>query len=245
MSRLTWGLGSRPHEEGVSNGVLYSGDTAIAWNGLVSVEEKAVGSQDADHYFDGRRLVVTQEIGDFEAAIEAFTYPDEFEEYSGYEKLNIYKRFGLSYRTQSSTGDKIHVVYNALVRPPDRKWTTVMRTPTPSTFKWDILAASVPIPGARPASHLVIDTEYAPWITEQIEDVLYGTSTVAPRLPTPAELITLFENATRLRISYNPDGSWTAEGPPDMVIINPDGSFTLRSPTLHYLDAGTFRVRSY
>ena len=76
MGRLDWASIPSGYEVGVSNAVLYSEGEGLAWNGLMQVDEGASGTQNLDTYFDGRRLVIIQEIGDFEASVQAFTYPD-------------------------------------------------------------------------------------------------------------------------------------------------------------------------
>ncbi|HMT68918.1 MAG TPA: hypothetical protein PKD16_02085 [Saprospiraceae bacterium] len=239
MGRLDWASIPSGYEVGVSNAVLYSEGEGLAWNGLMQVDEGASGTQNLDTYFDGRRLVIIQEIGDFEASVQAFTYPDELEEPG-------IQRFGLSYRTQHSAGDKIHIVYNALFKPPDQKWSSVGATISPSIFAWSLQASAVNIPGARPSSRLIIDTaDTSPELVELIEGWLYGTPTTDPRLPDPEELVDIFEAATTLRITQNGDGTYTATGPDHIVVLHGDGSFTINAPTLQYLDVGKFVVDSF
>jgi hypothetical protein len=246
MARLDWAGAPRVWEEGVNHGVLYSDGVGVAWNGLIAVTEAASGTQDTNVYFDGHRLVVTQDISDFEATIEAYTYPDEFEEHSGFGETHSRKRFGLSYRTQSSEGDKLHIVYDALVNEPDRSWSTISDTPEPSTFQWDIVANAVNIPGARPSSHLVVDLGVShPALVTAVENWLYGTSTEDPRLPDPEEIIDIFEAVTTLRITYNGDGTYTADGPDTVVEPVMDGQFQINAPTALFLDESTFQVQSF
>lgn len=239
MSRLDWASAPRGWEDGVSNAVLYSDGEGIAWNGLVAVDEGASGTQNTDTYFDGRRLVILQEIGDFEATVQAFTYPDQLEDPG-------IRRFGLSYRTQHSAGDKIHIVYNALFKVPDNKFTSIGASISPSIFAWRLQASAVNIPGARPSSRLTIDTaDTSPELVGVVEAWLYGTDISNPRLPDPEEFVDLFEAATTLRITQNGDGTYTATGPDHIVQLHGDGSFTIVAPTLQYLDEGIFVVDSF
>lgn len=246
MTRLDWAGAPRTWRGGVSHGVLYSDGPAVPWNGLVAVHENPSGSQSLDAYFDGQRLIIAQEIGDFEGTLEAFTYPDEFREHSGELTRPSGKRFGLSWREGSSDGDKLHILYNALVREPNRSWKTVAGRPDPSAFLWNLQASAINVPGARPASHLIVDTADAlPELVAVVEGWLYGTADTEPRLPTPEELVDIFEAATLLRISYNPDGTWTAEGPDSVLRVNGDGSFDISAPTAQFLDLGIFTVDSF
>jgi hypothetical protein len=245
MTRLKWGEGPPMYDLGVDHGVLYLDNTAVPWNGLVSVDEKESGLVDVEHYFDGNRIHISQELGDFEASISAYTYPDAFNEYNGYGPKETYKRFGFSYRTQHGESYKIHLVYNVLVRHDSWSWVTESNVVTPSTFNWDIYGAPVLTPGASPAAHLTIEAPRDPSVIESIEDILYGTADTEPRLPDPEELIELYEAATILRITYNGDGTYTATGPDDMVVLLPDGRFQINAPSAFLIDEDKFVVHSY
>lgn len=240
MTRIDWGSAPRPHNGGVDHGVLYSNGVGVPWNGLISVDEKESGTLDTTHYFEGRLLVVVEDLSDFAATIESYMYPPEFEDFTGFGLQDPYKRFDLSYRS----GDKIHLVYNALSKPGDRTWKSVSKSIEPVTFSWDISTSAIPIPGASPASHLVIDTSSFPNVIETIGEWLYGTDTSDPRMPAPEELIDLFETETMLKVVYHGDGTYTVTGPDDMLQVNPDGTFHIQSPSAFPLDDGRFVVSS-
>ena len=244
MTRLIWGEGVRFFDSGLDRGVLYLDGSGVAWNGLVSVVETDSAETDADHYFDGQRIYISQATGDFKAAIAAYTYPDAFAEYNGYSERNIYQRFGFSYRTQFGDGYKLHIVYNALIDDSDRAWSSAKASIDPSLFQWNLVASAVPIPGASPASRLTMEIVSEESVISSIEDILYGTDTAEPRLPSPAELYELYESATVLRIRYNGDGTYTAIGPDDMVRLLPDGAFELNAPSLYLEENGIFTVSS-
>lgn len=244
MSILKWGEGPRLFDSGLDHGVLYLNDTAVPWNGLVSVDEVDTGVVNGDFYFEGNRLALSQDTGDFKAKISAYTYPDIFSEYNGYGPHNEYKRFGMSYRTQHGDGYKLHLVYNVLVRDTSRSWTSIKKTIDPSLFAWDINASVIEVKGASPASHLVMEVDDSSAFKE-IERILYGSDVTEPRLPDPSELIELYESATRLRITYNNDGTYTATGPDHMVRLLDDGRFELSAPSLFFIDQDIFVVHSY
>jgi hypothetical protein len=245
VTRLKWGDQPPMYDMGVDRGVLYLDGVAVPWNGLVSVDEKATGGVDTDHYFDGNRVHISQEAEDFEATISAYTYPDAFAEYNGYSERNEYRRFGFSYRTQHADNFKIHLVYNVLVRDDSRTWVTDSDSPQPSLFAWDIYGAAVPVPGASPAARLTMEAPSDPSVLGVLEDILYGTTTTQPRLPYPAELVELYEAATLLRVTYNADGTYTASGPDSMVHLLEDGQFEINAPTAFLVETGLFTVNSY
>ena len=246
MSRIiTWGDGPRLFDQGIDRGVLYLDGSGVPWNGLVSVDEKEAGSVDTDYYFEGNRLWVAQEVGDYRAVVSAYTYPDVFSEYNGYSEREQYQRFGFAYRTQYADGYKLHIVYNALVSNNPKEWRTLKSNAEASLFSWDISTSSVEIPGARPASRITIEVGTNENVLSTIEDILYGTDVEEPRLPDPAELYELYESATRLRIIYNGDGTYTATGPDDMVQDFGDGTFRLSSPSLLLGNEDIFTISSY
>lgn len=246
MSRLKWGDGPPMYDLGVDHGVLYLDEMGVPWNGLVSVDEQATGEVDTDHYFDGNRIHISQETGDFEAIVSAYTYPDVFGEYNGYSEREEYRRFGFSYRTQHGADSyKLHIVYKVLVRNDTRAWSTLRAVVDPSLFNWSIHASAEPVPGASPAGRLTLEAPRDPSVLQELEDILYGTETSDPRLPGPAEIVELYEAATLLRITYNADGTYTASGPDDMVRLLGDGRFEINAPTVVPIGDGKFAISSY
>lgn len=244
--RLKWGELPPIYDRGVDRGVLYLDDTAHPWNGLVTVEERDSGEIDTEHYFDGNRIHISQQTGDFEATISAYTYPEAFAEYNGYSDRETYKRFGFSYRTEYGESHKIHLVYNVLVRDDNRTWVTDSDSPQPSMFSWDIYGSAIPVPGASPSSRLMLEAPRDETVLTKLEDILYGTETTEPRLPDPAEIVDLYEAATILKITYNGDGTYTASGPDNMVQLLADGRFVIDSPSAFLMeDQGIFVVHSY
>lgn len=243
--RLDWGLGPRPFDQGLERGVLYLSDDAVPWNGLVSVDEEASASVESTTYYDGNAAQIAVEVSDFKATVQAYTYPDAFAEYNGYGPVEAYARFGLTYRTERGDGYFLHLVYNALIDPKDMRWTTLSKTLDPSMFAWNVVTSAIPVPGARPTSHIVIDSEAFPYLTAEIEDLLYGTDTTDPYLPSPAELVAMFEAATSLRITNHGDGTYTASGDDRLLQLGPDGTFSVNAPSVYPQPAGRFTVSSY
>lgn len=234
------------YDQGLDRGVLYLNGTAVPWNGLVSVEENEAAAVNTDYYFEGNRLYVSCEAGAFEGQISAYTYPDIFAEYNGFGEFEEYKRFGFAYRTEhGADGYRLHLVYDALIRDDARSWKTSSDRPEVSLFTWGFYASAIPVPGASPASHLVVEVPRDESVFQSLEDALYGTETTEPRLPDPAEVINLFESATRLRIVYNGDGTYTAIGPDDMVRLLENGRFELTAPSVYFLEQDIFVVTSY
>lgn len=213
MSRLKWGAtGERLYEIGVDRGVLYIDNGAgVAWNGLISVSEEIDGGEAKPYYIDGVKYLNRSSLEEFKATIEAYTYPEEFSICDGTAALSTNglfatqqarKSFGLAYRSRigndvkgADFGYKIHLVYNALASPSSQVHSTISDTIDPFNFSWSITATPPRLGGHKPTSHFMIDSRKTPApLLAQIEDVLYGTDTEAPRLPSLGELIYLFSS---------------------------------------------------
>src|SRR5690606_36265071 len=107
-------------------GVLFLQEgIGVAWNGLVSVNETPSGSDLISNFYDGSKFFSDRKPENMAGVIEAYTYPQEFEEYIGqtdFLTTQNHKSFSFSYRTLLSNGQDpfgerhiIHIVYNAMV----------------------------------------------------------------------------------------------------------------------------------
>jgi hypothetical protein len=263
MTRLSWDqVGERLFETGLDRGVLYppTGD-GVPWNGLVSVSENPSGGESKPFYLDGYKYQNRSSPSDFEATIEAYTYPDEFATCMGMKYLGsgLYMgnqrrtQFGLSYRTKigndlvgDTKGHKIHLVYNALAAPTSQNYGTVGENPQPINFSWNLTTKPVKVSGYKATPTMVIDTTKltAPLLAS-LESIIYGSSSAAPRLPTPTELITLFIGWPTLLVTDNGDGTFTVSGPDSLVRLIDLNTFQINGETVTDNGNGTFTVTSF
>lgn len=218
MTALTWdNVGERFYETGVDHGVLYLAnaqgifDKGYAWNGLVSVSESPSGAEATPQYADNMKYLNLISAEDFGATIEAFTYPNEFAQCDGFAVASngIFigqqnrKTFGLAYRTKigndvaaADLGYKIHLIYNALAAPTERAYTTINDSPEAITFSWELSTTAVAVPGYKPSAVITIDsTKVTPANLAALEQILYGSAGVDPRLPLPAEILGIFSSS--------------------------------------------------
>lgn len=218
MTKLVWDeTGKRIFETGIDRGVLYVMDAngaypaGIAWNGLVSVSEAPSGAEASPFYADNIKYINLMSAEEFGATIEAFTYPEEFEQCDGSLEAGstgaligqqARKQFGLCYRTRvgndvdgDSHGYKLHLIYGCLASPSEKAFQTVNDSPEAITFSWTIATTPVAVANFRPTSYVVVDSLRAdPAKLTAFEDIIYGVTTPVPivsRLPLPAEVITL------------------------------------------------------
>lgn len=218
--KIVWDTtGERRYETGVKNGVLYVQDETgaypkgVAWNGLSTVTESPSGAEATAIYADDMKYLNLYSAEDFGATIEAYTYPDEFEECDGSAQLGQTKgvtigqqerkSFGLCYRTTvgndvkgNDYGYKLHIIYGAKASPSEKAYATINDSPEPITFSWEVTTTPVNVTGFKPTASLVIDsTEVGAEKMSKIEDILYGKDSVAARLPLPDEISQLINAA--------------------------------------------------
>lgn len=216
MAKLVWNeAGKRLYETGVDRGVLYvsngSGgyNKGVVWNGLVSVNESPSGAEATPLYAGNVKYVELMSNEEFGASIEAYTYPEEFEQCDGSAELadgitigqQPRKSFGLCYRTKignDTAGDehgyKIHLIYGAKAAPTEKSYTTINDSPEAITFSWEITTTPIEVAGHKPTATLTIDsTKVSPTTLAAIENKLYGDTATEATLPTPAEILALID----------------------------------------------------
>ncbi len=211
MSRLQWHApGKRLFETGVDRGVLYVPDvngayaTGVVWNGLTTVTESPSGAESNKQYADNQVYLNLVSAEEFSATVEAFTYPDEFEQFDGSAELDpgVYigqqarKHFGLSYRSLlgnelegTEFGYKLHLVYGAIAAPSERARATVNESPEAMGLSWELSTTPVAVGTIagkeyKPTAHMTIDSTKADAAAlAQLEAILYGTDADATAVP--------------------------------------------------------------
>lgn len=223
---LTWdGTGEKVFETGTDRGVYYPLDATgaytggVPWNGLTAVTESPSGAESNKHYADNIVYANILSAEEFSATIEAFTWPDEFDQSDGLAspvpgvKLGQQNRrpFGFAYRTLIGNdvdgqdhGYKLHLIYGALAAPSEKAYTTVSDSTEPTAFSWEVTTTPVGV-------GLIAGVEYKPTASITItsndveaaqltalEDLLYGKAAegedpeVVATLPLPSAVIALF-----------------------------------------------------
>lgn len=235
MARIAWNTaGSRVFEAGVDRGVLYIDALAgIPWVGLIGVDENPTGAEAKPYYIDGIKYLNISNVEEFEGTIRAYTYPVEFSQCDGTARVRNglffgqqkRKSFGFSYRTTVGNdtqsiahGYKIHLVYNALATPSARSSSSYNESPEAVEFSWNLSTKSRVVSGYSPTAHVIVDSRYTHPVTlAEIEEILYGTDSSIARLPTPEELVTIFDIPVIFEVIDNEDGTFTIAGPHENV----------------------------
>lgn len=222
MSRVVWDvLEERFYETGVDRGMLYpmsgsSYDKGVPWNGLSAVNESPSGAEPQKIYADNIAYLTLTSVEEYGCTIEAYTYPDEFEECDGSKELapgisigqQNRKSFGFAFRTKKgnaaegdSYGYKLTLVYGAKASPSEKSHSTVNDSPEAASMSWTVSTTPITfdIEGETyTTASLVIDnTKVSEENMKKIEDALYGTDTeestpgTSPRMLTPKEIVNL------------------------------------------------------
>lgn len=218
MSKLKWDqIGERLYETGVDKVVLFPMESTgqygagVAWNGITAVNESPSGAEPTALYANNGKYLNLISNEDFAATIEAYTYPDEFEECDGSKEIapgvvigqQKRKVFGLAYRTLLGNdvdgydhGYKLHLVYGCLAAPSENSHSTVNDSPEAGTMSWSVSTTPVEVADAKPTATVTIDSTKADKAKlKKLEDMLYGTEQAESKLPLPAEVITLMKDA--------------------------------------------------
>lgn len=262
MSRIAWNTaGSRFYEAGVDRGVLYLDSLAgIPWVGLISVDENPSGGEPKAYYIDGDKYLNLSSNEEFEASIKAFTYPVEFAECDGTARVRPglffgqqqRKSFGFSYRTMigndtggSGSAYKIHLVYNGLATPSTKSVSTYEDSIQASDFTWDLTTKSRGVSGYKTTAHVVIDSRYThPLTLQAVEDALYGSDSVVAHLPSPQELIDIFDVPVVFNVHDNGDGTYLIEGLDENILDIGGGKYLIDHPGVVAIDEDTYTISS-
>lgn len=213
------------YETGVDHCVLYkqgaSGDypQGVVWNGITAITESPSGAESNPLYADNIKYLDLRSVEEFGATIEAYTYPEEFEECDGTKEIapgvtvgqQSRSSFGLSYRTRlgndvqnENYGYKLHIIYGATAAPSEKGYQTISDSPEAIAFSWEVTTTPVKssISGIKPTASLTIDsTRVDADALAELEQILYGTpattgtnatAAVEARLPLPDEIAGIF-----------------------------------------------------
>lgn len=217
-------IGEKFYELGVSKCVLFVMDNdtnnykdGVAWNGISSISETPEGADKTDLYADNIKYASFRALETFGGTIEAYTYPDEFEECDGSvspkKGLNIgqqgRKTFALAYKTQvgsdtdsEASAYKLHIIYGCTCSPSERSYETINDSPEAITFSWEFDSTPVPVEGYKDTSVITLDsraTEQAAAL-KTIEDMIYETG----KLPIPADILKAYGLASNTESETHP-----------------------------------------
>lgn len=218
MGALVWDkTGERRIETGVDHCALYVYEPSaktygkgVAWNGITTISEKPEGAEATDLYADNILYLSMLSAEKMKATIEAYTYPDEFEQCDGSMELikgvkigqQARAAFGLVYRTKigddvagQDKGYKLHILYGCKASPSEKGYKTVNDSPEAISFSWELSTTPVNVTGAKPTSSLTISSlDVDSRKLKALEDKLFGADAqggdpaVDPKLLLPDDI---------------------------------------------------------
>lgn len=168
MAALEWDkVGERLYQTGDKQVALYPYSTSatsptgslgatnyplgVAWNGITAITETPGGADATDLWADDDKYATMRAIETFSGTIEAYMYPDEWEQCDGSATVNgvtlgqqSRRAFGLAYITTvgndtelNDYGEKLHLVYGCTASPASRSYSTINESPEAITFSWE------------------------------------------------------------------------------------------------------------
>ncbi len=193
----------------------------IAWNGLTAITESPSGAEPIPIYADDEKYISLISEEEFNATIDAFSYPDEFRKCLGQHSIvpgitisqQKKSSFGLCYRTKvgndkekSNYGYKIHIIYDCTAFEEEEEFNTINDNPEVVTFSWEIISNPSSIDGHKPTAYLTLDFEKFKsnglmHVFRGIEKVLYGTEDTIAKLPLITEIMELYDSYLSLKDS--------------------------------------------
>lgn len=211
MSKLVWDqINERFYETGIEQVALYkqvSGayPAGVAWNGITALNLTPSGAEPTPLYANNRKYLTLMSVEELGGTIEAYTYPDEWEECDGsaeaapgvYIGQQARSTFGLAAKTLigndtdgTKHGYKLHLIWGCLASPAEESHSTVNDSPEAVTFSWEFSTTPVEVEGYASTSYLCIDsTKVDATKLAALEAILYGSDDVEARLPLPAEVL--------------------------------------------------------
>lgn len=213
--RLVWDQDTeREYEGGIDQAALFvmganGYEAGEAWNGLTKFEEKPTGAEIKKKYANNREYAQLQSPEEYEATVEAYTFPNGFYGCQGMKQIapgvfahqQTRAKFGVVYRSLIGNdtegydyGYKYHIVYGCLAKPSSQTHETEDDDTDIEPFSWDVSATapSSTIPGFKPSATYTIDSRLANAAQiKEFEDYVYGTDPTTGETPTAGSEATM------------------------------------------------------
>lgn len=245
-------------EGGCSKGMCYnfnpvtnSYDYGRPWSAITKFTDNPSGADEQSSYADNIKYISMRGAENYGFTIGCFFYPSNFTKCLG--KKDVKKGvtvsqqerevFGFCVTTQVGNdiqgldyGETIHLIWNATASPVSKDYSSLNESPTPTEITIECTANPIDAGfGYKPTCNMEICTvgmsEEDLAVVSELKDILYGTNSTTPRLPSPEEVIAMFENTIANYVYWG-----TAPDLSTVTLLNSERSNTpLRTITV---DAG-------
>lgn len=195
---------NRRYSVGVDKGLVQIGTTTHRWPGLVNVNRAAPSGGVTKKHLDGRLMGISIPSTDYEATVEAFTYPVAFEACIGNTEPygsglivhgQVPRGFDFCYRTMDGDGGGhhedyvLHFVYGCMATEEGHDHVTINEAPEAENFMFRVYGVPVNTPLAKASSYFSVRSrDFSESRMTTLTTALWGSASVAPSLPTLAQL---------------------------------------------------------
>ena len=208
-------VGKRFYETGIRKLALFLKGTGqyevgAPWNGATNVKVSPSGAEPNKHYSLNEEYINILSAEELAITIEAFTYPDIFAACDGSQEVEkgVFlggqerEAFGIVWQSligndieKQNYGYVLHLVWDILAAPAEREYATTNATTDPITLSWEC-SVTPATNGEQRVTEMTIRSDKAdPVKLKALEDVIYGTETAAPKMPSFKEVITMMKGA--------------------------------------------------
>jgi hypothetical protein len=140
-------------------------------------------------------------------------------------------------------GYKLHIFYNLMANPSNTVYGSISNVASPIEFSWALSSIPLEVSGRRATAHFSIDsTKVEPYTIGAIENILYGNSEAEPTLPDFQYLLAILIASDFIAIIDNGDGTWTANGPDELITMLDSTTFQIDGANATYLDDDTYTI---
>ena len=213
MAKMVWDqIGERTYESGIDKVALFKQvDGAYpkgeAWNGVTALNITPEGAEPTPLYANNAKYLTLMSAEYVNYSIEAYTYPEGWNGCNGFKEIapgvliaqQTREAFGIVARSfigndtkQTNYGYKLHLLYNSLASPSEQPHSTINEDPEVDPMSWECSTTPVDVDGTHTTAYICIDsTKVDADKLAALEAIIYGSDDVEPRLPLPAEVISI------------------------------------------------------
>ena len=217
MSKMVWDQdGERLYKTGVEQAAIFPMTKGVygtgeAWNGLTAVNISPEGAEPTPLYANNKKYAELVSNEEIKGSIEAYMYPDGFAACLGEveiaEGVTIAQQarspFGLVYKSLIGSdaegtkhGYELTIIYNARASVSETANSTINESPEVDPMSWEFSTTPTAVEGYEPTSKITFNsTKVDAEKLAQLEAMIYGSESEEPKLPSPAEIITLMSAA--------------------------------------------------
>lgn len=192
-----------------------------AWNGFTAFTASPEGAESTKLYANDGTYASLTSAEEMNASVECYTYPQGFKKALGLaspvQGMNIGQqarsKFGFVVKTTEGNDTEgleyayqLHILYFCEAAPAEKSYQTINDSPEAATFSYEFSTTPVNVGtlevdgkevAYKPTAYINVESkdftgdETKAGYLKKLEEMLYGTATTEPMLPTPAQVYSL------------------------------------------------------